>query len=121
MIKTGKIDLDPRVSQDESELRCPRCGSINLHHTGVTIFDREEDDDPLVRIKAVGRSVTTEIVPATDASNPSTRRHGLAIQFKCENCNWKDEPDVIELTVAQHKGSTNLGWRFDPLVAKNSK
>ena len=45
-------------------------------------------------------------VPAAGSGNPSDRRHGLAVAFTCEAC-----PFQGELTVAQHKGATLVGWR----------
>ena len=114
MIRSGKIKLN--VSDEEAELICPRCGGVNLHHVGVTLFERSEDGDPLVRIKVAGSTVATDVVRSGEADNPSPRRHGLAIQFTCETCNGSEQPDVIELTIAQHKGTTFLGWRFEPAV-----
>jgi hypothetical protein len=34
---------------DEDALVCPRCGGMYLHHCGVTVYDRGEDADFLVR------------------------------------------------------------------------
>lgn len=48
--------------------------------------------------------------------NPSSRRDGLVISFTCEQCSRDDPGDVIELTIAQHKGSTEIGWRFSPRI-----
>jgi hypothetical protein len=42
----------------------------------------------------------------------------MAIQFECEQCGGGADDDWIELTIAQHKGSTEIGWRFTP-KAKN--
>ena len=56
----------------------------------------------------------TEIVPSSRSRNPSSRRSGMAIQFECEQCGGGTEEDGIELTIAQHKGSTEIGWRFTP-------
>ena len=97
-----------------SNLLCPRCGADNLHHLGVTVFDRAEDAASVVRSHVSGSKVAVEIVGSIVAENPSRRRDGLAIQFQCEQCGG-DEPDnLIELTIAQHKGSTEIGWRFTP-------
>jgi hypothetical protein len=38
-------------------------------------------------------------------TNPSSRRGGIAIRFWCEGC-----PFISELTLAQHKGSTEVEW-----------
>jgi hypothetical protein len=118
MIKDGRITA--ALNGDESELMCPRCGSQYLHHTGVTVFSRGEDRDPLVRVNVIGTSVTTEVVAAGASGNPSGRRDGLAIQFMCEQCNKSDKPQVLELTVAQHKGLTLLAWRYDELPSSKT-
>jgi hypothetical protein len=52
------------------------------------------------------------------SGNPSSRRQGLAIRFFCEGCGGADSDDIIELTVAQHKGSTELAWRYSPAKPK---
>ncbi len=90
-----------------AELHCPRCGSANLHHTGVTVFDRAEDRPTVVETTVSAGKVKVD--PASiGAMNPSARRDGLAIRFDCEGCG----EDPIELTIAQHKGSTEIGWRY---------
>lgn len=90
-----------------ADLLCPRCGSANLHHTGVTVYDRGEDRATVVETTVSGGKIKLDPV-AHGAMNPSGRRDGLAIRFDCEGCG--EEP--IELTIAQHKGSTEIGWRY---------
>ncbi len=97
-----------------SELRCPRCGSQNLHHLGVTLFDRAEDALSVVVISVSGAVTETKVQTSADSANPSSRRHGLAVQFGCEQCGGGTDVDVIELTLAQHKGCTVIGWRYTP-------
>lgn len=102
------------TSDRTSDLRCPRCDSINLHQAGVTIFERKEDDALVTRIAVDGPRAEVTVTPSNGSDNPSARRHGLVIRFLCEGCNWtQDPPDLIELTIAQHKGSTEIGWRFE--------
>lgn len=95
-------------------LHCPRCGGDCLHQDAVTIFNRDEDQEQLARIEVVGASAHVAIVPSNGSGNPSSRRQGLTIRFSCEGCGGDQPGDVIELTVAQHKGSTELAWRFSP-------
>ena len=97
-----------------SELQCPRCKSQCLHHCGVKVFDRGEDHETVMYIEVAGAAVTTRIMPSAGSGNPSSRRDGLAIQFWCEGCSEK-EATPIELTIAQHKGSTEIAWRYQPL------
>jgi hypothetical protein len=114
LTRTTKIELSS-YGNDKANLHCPRCGGNNLHQLEVTVFHREEDAESIVRIKVKGASTSTEVVPDSGSGNPSSRRDGLAIEFSCEHCSEDDPSDIIELTVAQHKGSTELGWRFTPL------
>ncbi len=95
-----------------SDLLCPRCGADNLHHTYVTTFDRSEDAATVIETRIEGGKVT--VLPASlGDDNPSRRRDGIVIGFWCEQCGQAP----IELCIAQHKGSTEIGWRFDPSIA----
>lgn len=92
-----------------SELACPGCGGNHIHHGVVTVFSRYEDQE---------RTVVTTVTPADREApsvtsietnvgdgNPSSRRHGLTIQFTCEEC-----PGVFVLAIGQHKGHTEVEW-----------
>ena len=87
-------------------LECPSCGNGQLHHDGVTVFDRPEDAADTKQTRIEGGKATTMVVPSLACRNPSNRRDGIAISFWCENCLV-----LSELTIAQHKGCTELGWR----------
>ena len=93
-----------------SVLRCPRCNGNNLHQRTVTVFDRGEDQEQVVRTTVEGNTTTVDVVG--NEGNPSSRRHGLSILFDCERCGNSNETYYIELTVAQHKGSTETAWRY---------
>jgi hypothetical protein len=93
--------------QDPTWLTCPHCGQSNLHHDAVTVFDRRGEDGPTAATTITGHSVYREEGQAADLANPSSRRDGLAVSFWCEHC-----PAISELTIAQHKGITILGWRI---------
>ncbi len=71
------------------------------------MFDRGEDAATVVRTEIAGGKVTTEPAAQGDG-NPSSRRDGLVVRFWCEGCG--DDP--IELCIAQHKGTTEIGWRY---------
>jgi len=86
------------------QLDCPACGNGCLHHGEVVVYDRVEDD-PVTLVTRVGMGTKTEIT--NGKGNPSSRRHGLTIEFSCEHCSANP---VLELQ--QHKGSTYLSWRF---------
>ena len=95
-----------------ADLLCPRCGADNLHHGAVTTYDRAEDGKAVIETKVDGSSIAVD-ASSTGIDNPSGRRDGLVIDFWCEQCG--NAP--IQLCIGQHKGSTEIGWRFDPTQA----
>jgi hypothetical protein len=102
------------LANDSSELLCPRCKGYKLQSTGVTVYHRGEDENTVTKVQVTTGPVTTVTPYASGVGNPSRRRQGIAIQFKCEQCDWEDKPGTaIELTIAQHKGNTVVGWHFD--------
>lgn len=104
------------MTTEPFDLRCPRCGSDYLHQGKVTVFERAEDGAVTTVITVPGdSSAHLKSVPSDQILNPSSRRHGLSVEFWCEGCNSKEAGDYIELTLAQHKGNTLMGWRFSPL------
>jgi hypothetical protein len=94
-----------RKNGNEYVLACPLCCNSYLHHSRVVTYDRSEDASRVLRTIVDGGTAQLDWV-ANDKSNPSPRRHGLAIEFCCENCSGK-----YQLTIAQHKGETFIGWR----------
>ena len=72
------------------------------------IFDRIEQEEQTTRIQVRDHVLVSHRVPSKDAGNPSDYRDGIRISFHCETC----QADPIELTFAQHKGATLMGWRF---------
>ena len=116
MQRIGSIKMD-RSSDETSDLRCPRCGSMYLHQGRVEIFARGEDADKLTHVVvAANATASVSVIDSDLSANPSSRRHGMTngmtISFDCEECSSNDADDVIEMTIAQHKGCT--GWRFTP-------
>lgn len=99
-------------SSGDDALLCPRCGSNNLHHGRVTVYDRGEDA-PLTAVSVIdGCEIFHTERESIRCANPSARRHGLAILFTCEGCGvWS------ELTIEQHKGETYLHWREPAVVS----
>jgi hypothetical protein len=99
-------------SGSSSDLLCPRCGSEYLCHTGAVFFNRGEDGESVVRIEVDGPKVGTSVVPSANSGNPSSRRHGMTIQFSCEQCSGPG--DLLDLNIGQHKGVTEMTWSFSP-------
>ena len=83
------------------DLICPGCGSINLHHNRVEVYDRDREDADTGRkvvLDANETSITRDM-----KGNPSARRDGMRIHFDCECCST-----LSALTIVQHKGTTYL-------------
>jgi len=107
-----------KLSSDEwssDKLCCPDCGSYYMHQHRVEVFSRGEDE------KTIGLAVdqyTSEVSPA-EGDNPSSRRQGLVIYFRCEDCNYAEQDDVIKaLRIYQHKGITFMEWGDDAATDK---
>ena len=77
-------------SQCEDVLLCPRCKSTYLHHTGIIVSDRSEDEKWCQETKIDRDGTTVNRTPGN--YNPSPRRDGMIIKFWCENCDleWSD-------------------------------
>jgi hypothetical protein len=107
-----KLTLNPRLitanchhGDDQDYLLCPLCSSEYLHHHSVAVFDRVENDPTTKLTTVLSGFVSSTNIPS-DPTNPSNRRDGVAISFWCENCHA-----ISELTIAQNKGTTFIGWR----------
>ena len=101
-----------------ANLLCPRCGNSYLHHRGVVAYDRSEDAETVLKTSVGVGKTSVQLVAQAESGNPSVRRDGLVIQFWCENCGGGDDgSSVIELTLAQHQGETEVAWRFTPIEA----
>lgn len=81
-------------------VRCAHCDSEYVHHDIVEVFERTREDGPTLRAEIQKGQVT---VDRDGTGNPSSRRHGLAVGFWCEQCDGR-----TVLTLAQHKGQTEL-------------
>ena len=84
----------PQIDQHEGSLLCPNCGFDYISHGKVEVFNRNED-------AATGNHTTVNGMKTSKDQcldgNPSTRRHGLLVYFKCEGCF-----QVSVLSIAQH-------------------
>lgn len=94
--------IAPVYNQDLA-LECPSCGDTYLHHEVVEVYQRESEDAPRGLHVTVG-SPAMAIDTAQDG-NPSRRRNGLRIRFRCEGC--EAEPALV---IEEHKGQTFMGW-----------
>jgi hypothetical protein len=83
---------------------------ISSSHIGD---DRPEDGETAKRSFIDGTSANVDLVLSENSGNPSSRRGGRCISFTCEACHGIDD-NVLELTISQHKGTTEIGWRYSP-------
>jgi hypothetical protein len=90
-------------------LTCPRCGGWYLHHNQVTVYDRHEDAPRVTKIEVRDGSALVTRADSGTSGNPSDRRDGMAIEFRCEDCEA-----TSKFLVAQHKGQSFVGWRKVP-------
>lgn len=115
MITSDKIE-SAKYTSDDFVLACPRCCDGNLHHTQVTIFSRLEDEVVATVTTVNNSNVSLARIDNEQTDNPSRRRDGLNIRFRCKNCGGEKENDIIELSLSQHKGSTFVQWIFSEKV-----
>jgi hypothetical protein len=102
-METKQIKFDDANSD---WLLCPGCGFFGgLHHDRVTVFDRIREDGPSTVTEVKNGKVIR--LCHNSNNNPSSRRDGIAIRFWCECCDA-----ISELTIAQHKGTTEMEWRI---------
>jgi hypothetical protein len=98
-IQMGQMD-------GQSHLICPRCRNAFLHSLAVRSFPIDNTSWSASTASSFGPHEPW-IFPAGD--NPSLRRQGLSVLFRCETCSVS--PDAaLELRFAQHKGMTLLSW-----------
>lgn len=109
------------VVDEDGQLYCPSCGDTYLHQRNTTIFQRGEDGDITTVIAQNGNTVQATDFPNADTCNPSWRRHGMIIEFECEQCHgdgWDPKTETHipskepphRLAILQHKGNTFVEW-----------
>lgn len=115
------IQYTTRLYKVSEGLVCPSCEYDNLHQETVEVYQCYEDSNGIRTVATlIGTTIDTNL-----KNNPSARRNGLRIYFRCEHChcehNGFDEngeqlfveiPPLFELTIAQHKGSTYMQFVY---------
>lgn len=113
---SAKVNL-PMVNTEgrvDNILQCPKCDSNHMHHFGIELFNREEDQKGehitmyvpesgawnIINVKCPNHTVDDNM-----GNNPSSRRTGIIISFVCEECH-----DIIKLNLTQHQGQTKMFW-----------
>ena len=111
-LKTRTLDYQEKYMQPTFEqyiegsgalLECPACNGNHLHHEKIEVFERADDESTGVHVSVTNGKV---IEDKNMTGNTSSRRHGLSIYFKCEQC-----PATPVLTIAQHKGNTWVDFK----------
>lgn len=88
----------PNVDE-EGQMRCLNCGNKYVSFYSVQVVFREEDAEKGLNFCVYvpgGYTVTDDLFPG---NNPSARRSGIRVAFRCENCHM-----VTEFSLAEHKG-----------------
>jgi|TARA_R100000789_G_C2985693_1_gene144708 hypothetical protein len=112
---SGTIYIDPGTS---SVLVCPICvgekhkPNMNLHQGTVEVYIRGKEDSLSGTHVLVEESNNENMGKGAifadhdvEDGNPSVRRDGLKIAFRCE---YHDDP--LMLNIFQHKGITYFQW-----------
>lgn len=96
--------MQPKFTSPEGDspavLLCPNCGHDHLRHGRVEVFERDEDEEKGVHVSVERGSA---LIDQNLSGNPSSRRHGLQVEFGCEGCSAR-----LILKIAQHKGQTHV-------------
>ena len=96
--------MKPVQLEDGRVLLCGGCGNNFVHHKAIAIYTRHEDETKYLKTVVADHKAISYLVER-DASNPSSRRDGITIEFECENCSSKPR-----LMLVQHKGQTFVEW-----------
>ena len=103
------MNQHPSISMD-GNLACPHCSGDYMHQEAVKVYSRPKDANQVivttVTADSVERRATTTVEITDGSGNPSARRHGVTIHFRCENCG-----NMSDLVLGQHKGLTEVSWR----------
>ncbi len=90
------------VTNTDLDLLCPKCSSSYLTHDAVHVFNRK-------RNSKYGQHVTVyygdihQDTYMTD--NPSPKRSGVRLKFRCEECTtW------FYLVLSEHEEGTKIFW-----------
>lgn len=109
------------VAFNENVLLCPKCQDVYVHHAGVTVNTRVNEDEPGTRVTIAGGTGSgsarawvkdhgdpaggSVAMRAADGDDFAGRRDDVSIAFLCEHCGW-----IGSLVVQQHKGCTLIEW-----------
>lgn len=93
---------------NQTNFQCPNCNSDYVHQERIEIFDGGENRAKNIHVVVNNGEVTVN----TDMfNNPSSRRQGLTIFFRCENCS-----KTSMLHFSQHKGCTLVDAQVESVI-----
>ncbi|PHS25517.1 MAG: hypothetical protein COA85_06910 [Robiginitomaculum sp.] len=96
-------ERSPHVITDAGDyLLCPICANEYMAHETIEVFDHHEGNKQETHITISEGKMSSD----HDLSgNPSGKRNGLKISFKCENCKRSSV-----LKIAQQEGLTYMAF-----------
>lgn len=95
MKQQGLVNL---FSQFEDFIKCPVCADTYTHQGKIEIFERGEDETIGNHVQVFNDNIQ---VDRDLTGNPSPRRQGVSIHFKCETQSHQFIVDIY-----QHKGQS---------------
>lgn len=95
----------PTYDGNELTLKCADCTEDNLHAFRVQVFERQWEDAESGRVVDASYGRPIDMREDAEHGNPSGRRNGIRIYFRCENC-----PHISVLAIYQHKGTEYMTW-----------
>lgn len=102
-----RVSSPPKVRLiDDCVLRCPVCQGENLHHCGVMIWQRAEDEETGTLVAST-RAQTRIFEDVEMEDCPSPRRDAVSVHFWCEECS-----SISILEIVQHEGATYFDWQL---------
>ena len=82
-------------------LRCGWCQWQNTHFVRTEVYHDPDTTNPNdTRLRAVIQGDSFRL-DSTDEGNPSPRRNGIRLLYRCEMC-----PGISALEILEHKGDT---------------
>jgi hypothetical protein len=88
--------------EDDTWMRCPACGSTELHHYNVEVYRRDHDGATsglhVITFQRGGATVNTSM-----DGNPSPRGNGIRVHLTCQKC-----PALVELVIVHDEGGTYI-------------
>lgn len=105
MLRKGVKLSHELCGEGETVLHCPNCDGFYLHQRKTEVFERSEDAKEGLHVTVENEQVMTD---KNLTGNPSGRRHGLKVHFRCETCSAN-----VQMVIYQHKGNTFAGMLYD--------